>query len=351
MERKSLKDISWQVTEEVYREDASLSYSTLATYERSGFNGLEQLYDRKETASLTFGSAVDAIITGGQEEFDSKFIVAEFPDIPDAIIKIVKECYNIYSAAYRNLSDIPDADVIRIAGDFNYQNNWKPETRAKVVKEKGGEYYSLLFLAENKTILSNEVYNEVLASVRALKESPATEFYFRPDNPFDSSIERLYQLKFKATLSGVEYKCMADELIADHNQKIIWPKDLKTSSHCEWDFYKSFVQWSYQIQARLYWRIIRANLDKDPYFKDFTLKDYEFIVVNKSTLTPLVWWFPLTQYKGTITLGKPASQIEMRDPEEIGFELRKYLDERPTVPNGINVEHSKNIVEWLNKGL
>ena len=46
MERKSLKDISWQVTEEVYREDASLSYSTLATYERSGFNGLEQLYDR-----------------------------------------------------------------------------------------------------------------------------------------------------------------------------------------------------------------------------------------------------------------------------------------------------------------
>ena len=349
MERKSLKDISWDVTEEVYREDASLSYSTLATYERSGFNGLEQLYDRKETASLTFGSAVDAIITGGQEEFDSKFIVAEFPDIPDAIIKIVKECYNIYSAAYRNLSDIPDADVIRIAGDFNYQNNWKPETRAKVVKEKGGDYYSLLFLAENKTILNNDTYNEVMAAVRALRESEATEFFFRPNNPFDDSIERLYQLKFKATLGGVDYRCMADELIVDHNQKIIWPKDLKTSSHCEWDFYKSFVQWDYQIQARLYWRIIRDNLDRDPYFKDFTLKDYEFIVVNKSTLTPLVWWFPLTKYRGTITLGKPTSQIEMRDPEEIGYELKKYLDERPKVPNGINPVQSNNIVEWLNK--
>ena len=33
MERKSLKDISWQVSEEEYRQDPALSYSTLAKYE------------------------------------------------------------------------------------------------------------------------------------------------------------------------------------------------------------------------------------------------------------------------------------------------------------------------------
>ena len=66
MREKSLKDISWQVPEETYREDPALSYSALATYERGGFNCLESLYDRKETPSLTFGSAVDAIITGGE---------------------------------------------------------------------------------------------------------------------------------------------------------------------------------------------------------------------------------------------------------------------------------------------
>ena len=68
--RKSLKDISWDVTEEVYREDPALSYSTLARYEREGFNNLSKLFNRIETPSLTFGSAVDSIITGGQEEFD-----------------------------------------------------------------------------------------------------------------------------------------------------------------------------------------------------------------------------------------------------------------------------------------
>jgi hypothetical protein len=39
----------------------------------------------------------------------------------------------------------------------------------------------------------------------------------------------------------------------------------------------------------------------------------------------------------------------MRDPEEIGYELKKYLEERPKVPNGINPVQSNNIVEWLNK--
>ena len=87
---KSLYDISLKITEEEYRADPALSYSTLAKYERSGFNNLESLFDKIETPSLTFGSSVDSIITGGQEEFDSRFIVAEFPPTPDSIIKIVK---------------------------------------------------------------------------------------------------------------------------------------------------------------------------------------------------------------------------------------------------------------------
>lgn len=349
MREKSLKDISWQVPEEVYREDPALSYSALATYERGGFNCLESLYDRKETPSLTFGSAVDAIITGGDEEFNSKFLVADFPDIPDTVVKIVKDCFAEFHITHRNLSDIPDIEIIGRAANYNYQNNWKPETRAKVIKEKGEEYYNLLFLAEGKTILSNDVYNEVLASVRALRESPSTEYYFRMDNPFDDSIERLYQLKFKATLGGVDYRCMADLLIVDYANKIIYPKDLKTSSHYEWDFYKSFIDWNYQIQARLYWRIIRDNLDRDPYFKDFTLADYEFIVVNKQTLLPLVWLFPATQQRGTIVAGTATSPIELRDPEVIGSELKVYLESKPSVPLGISLEEPNNLMEWLCK--
>ena len=347
MREKSLKDISWQVPEEVYREDPALSYSALSTYEHGGFNCLESLYDKKESPSLTFGSAVDALITGGQDEFNSKFIVADFPDAPDTVIKIVKDCFAEFHETHRTLTSIPDVEIIGRAANYNYQNNWKPETRAKVIKEKGEDYYNLLFLAENKTILSNDVYNEVLASVRALRESPSTEYFFRSDNPFDDSIERLYQLKFKATLGGIDYRCMADLLIVDYVNKIIYPKDLKTSSHYEWDFYKSFIDWNYQIQARLYWRIIRDNLDRDPYFRDFELADYEFIVVNKTSLTPLTWIFHDTTTRGTIIVGKPTHPIELRDPEQIGEELKSYLTVRPRVPFGIVIGGANNLTEWL----
>lgn len=345
--RKSLYAISWQVDEPTYRADSALSYSTLAKYEREGFNNLDKLFDKLETPSLTFGSAVDSIITGGQEEFDERFMVAEFPSTPDSIVKIVKDIFREFSVTHRTLDSVPDVEIIHRAGTYNFQPNWKPETRAKVIKEKGQEYYNLLYIAGNRTILDTNTYQDICNAVRALKESEATKFYFADNNPFEPNIERFYQLKFKACLEGIDYRCMADLLVVDYENKYIAPVDLKTSSHTEWDFYKSFADWRYDIQSRLYWRIIRDNLDRDEYFKDFTLSDYKFIVVNRKTLTPLVWDCPFTIAKGTLTFGK-NNQIEMRDPFEIGKELHHYLTSRPKVPMGINETGLNDLNVWLN---
>lgn len=345
---KKLSDISWQVPEETYREDPALSYSTLAKYERSGFNGLETLFDKVESPSLTFGSAVDSIITGGEEEFNQRFFVADMPETPDSVVKIVKDLFAVYGTSYNNIESIPDSNVLVVVNNNNYQQNWKPETRVKVVKEKGSRYYELLFLSGTKTILSSEVANNVYEAVRALKESEATKWYFEEDNPFDDSIQRFYQLKFKATLNGIDYRCMADELIVDRKNKIVYPIDLKTSSHKEWDFYKSFIEWNYQLQARTYWRIIRKVMDADEEFKDYKLADYKFIVVNKETLVPLVWEFEATTAVGDIYFGK-NKQIEMRDPETIGKELFGYLSQQNVVvPNGIEINNSNSLIKWMN---
>ena len=91
-------------------------------------------------------------------------------------------------------------------------------------------------------------------------------------------------------------------------------------------------------------------MDKDPYFKSFTLADYEFIVVNKKTLNPLVWKFPFTTSVGTLYVGKNAPNgIELRDPEDLGRELNHYLKTRPTVPDGIKLTGSNDLIEWINK--
>lgn len=242
---KSLREISWDVPEEVYRADSALSYSTIAKFKRSGFNELKHLFDKIETPSLTFGSAVDSIITGGEKEFNSRFMVADFPPVPDSIITIVKYLFDTYHNNYRIIENIPDKEIIEIAARFNYQNNWKPETRAKVIKEKGSAYYRLLYLSKDKTILDTATNLDVRNTVEALRNSPATRWYFASDNPFEN-IERLYQLKFKDTLNGIEYRCMADLLIVDYDSNVIIPIDLKTSGKPEWDFYKSFIDWRYK---------------------------------------------------------------------------------------------------------
>lgn len=344
---KSLKEISWDVDEATYRADPALSYSTIARYEREGFNNLDKLFDKLDTPSLTFGRAVDSIITGGQSEFDKEFMVAEYPSIPDSIVRIVKSLFSQYKDSCDNLSSIQDARIIKETEEQGYQMNWRPETRARAIKEKGYEYYNLLFVAGNRTILDTQTYQDVCNAVRALKESKSTQFYFAEDNPFEPDIERFYQLKFKGEFNGVKYRNMADLIIVNHKEKWVKPVDLKTSSHTEWDFYKSFVDWNYQIQARLYWAIIRQNMDKDEYFKDFKLLDYDFIVVNRRILVPLVWTCPFTQAVGTLKFGK-NDQIEMRSPFVIGEELSSYLTSRPRVPVGINETGPNDLREWLN---
>lgn len=244
--KKSLRSISWDVSENGYRANSALSYSILARYEREGFNNLDKLFDKLETPSLVFGSAVDSIITGGQEEFNERFMVAELPSIPDSITKMVKSLFSQYRDSYRSLITIPNDAIIKETEYQSYQMNWKPETRAKVVKEKGDGYYNLLFIADNKTILDTQTYQDVCNAVKALKESPSTKFYFAEDNPFEPDIERFYQLKFKGEFNGVKYRNMADLIIVNHEEKWVKPIDLKTSSHAEWDFYKSFVDWRYE---------------------------------------------------------------------------------------------------------
>ena len=343
---KELKDIAWDVDERTYRQDTALSYSTIARYEREGYNSLDKLFERRETPSLTFGSIVDSIITGGEDEFKDRFLVLDI-NVTDGGKDVCRQLLTLYSdGPIPAFEDIPE-NVVSIAAKeagFWKADKWDRIRYREVLKTGNiAEYFNAL-TNTGKTIIDTDTFRSAVACVKALRESPSTHGYFADDDQF-SPIRRYYQLKFRTSLGGVAYRCMADLIVVDYDRKAIVPVDLKTSSKKEWDFEHSFLDWSYSIQARLYWRIIRDCLDKDPCFKDFTLKDYRFIVVNKDSLTPLVWEFPLTQERGTLISN---GGMECRDPLEIGKELRQYLDLKPLVPKGISKD-KVNTIKCLRK--
>ena len=339
---KSLKDISWDVTEDQYRADSALSYSTLSRFNREGFDNLAHLFDKTESPSLLFGSVVDCLLTGTEEEFKDRFFVADFPELPDKQKEIVE---GIFHAAKPGESwdKIMDAVILEYLLANNYQPNWRTETRIKVIREAGREYYDLLTLAEGKTVISQKLYQDALDCVETLRRSESTKWYFEADNPFNKNIERLYQLKVKGSYEGINLRCMADLIIVDHEKKIVYPCDLKTSFKPEWRFYKSFMEWGYWIQAQLYWYLIRQAMDGDEYFKDFKLADYRFIVISNRTRKPLVWEFPQTRAITDLKLG----EHKLRNWRSIAKELNTYLTKDYEVPIDINMNSINNISKWL----
>ena len=161
--KKSLFDISWQVTEPEYRADPALSYSTLAKFERKGrFNALPTLFEKDSSPSLTFGSLVDCLLTGSAEEFSQQFLVAEFPKISDTLQLIAQTLFAKYGKAvdedsddmfgealfFATVEEIPDALISEVGKQCNFWANDKYDgVRAKKVREGGiSEYYKLLVL-------------------------------------------------------------------------------------------------------------------------------------------------------------------------------------------------------------
>lgn len=345
-EIKSLQDISWQVSEEEYRADHAYSYSTIAKFNREGFDKLNTLFDKVESPSLVFGSMVDTLLTDGIDSFNEKFITADFPVISDTLALIAKKLFADYSEKYKSIREIPDQILSNIGAECEYYTNSKYDSyRVKMIKENCETYYQLLYLTIGKKLVSQLEYQAAINCVQIIKDSPATSFYFAPNLPFDKTIERFYQLKFKGVYEGIELRCMSDLIVVDHKAKTVQPIDLKTSYNKEWNFYHSFVTWGYWIQAQLYWEIIYQNMMKDDVYKDYTLLDYKFIVVSKDSLKPLCWTYRDTKAIVDIQYGKNQN-IKCRNWRNIVKELHYYLTNDCQYPIGITEDN--DLVTFLN---
>lgn len=341
---KDFTKLAWNVDEPTYRADPALSYSTLARFNREGFENLSTLFDKLESPSLLFGSLVDTLLTDGEEEYNKKYMIAEFPDLSDAKIKIVKELFNSCGKICTHLKDVDNKAVISIADSFKFQPNWRAETRAKVIKEECSEYYDLLSVCGDRTIISTKDNLDARECVNALRNNPITRVFFTPSN--DKGIEIFYQLKFKGEFHNVKLRGMLDIVIVNHHNKTIQPVDLKTSSHKEYDFPKSFVKWNYWIQAQLYAELLKQNIAKSDYYKDFKVLPYKFVVVCRESKTPLIWTYNDTFARGDTVYGN-LHKIKCRGWRELATELAYYLSAKPMYP--YNIKADNTIDKWLNE--
>ena len=343
-------DLSWKVTEPEYRADPALSYSTLQKYENNGkFRAIPTLGETISSPSLVFGSVVDALVTGGYGEFNDLFLVADFPEISESLQEIARVLFSKFGGT-KLFDEILDNELADVGKECNYYAGDKYTAyRSRLIRENCREYYNILSSATGKTLISQKDYDDALACKDAFLTSPYTADYFRDS---EGSIEIFYQLKFKGEdpETHIVYRCMADMIRVCHEIKTVFPIDVKTSYKPEEDFPKSYLQYLYNLQSRNYWRLIRQAMNKDPYYKDFKLADYTFLVVNRNTLTPLAWVDSKTQASGTVIYKtEGGKKITIRDPYEIGKEIVLYKTENPRYPK--NVGYVNDITNYIEEDM
>lgn len=287
--RKSLKELSWNVSEEEYRADSALSYSKLSQFFKNGPKALIS-NEKIDTPALRAGSLVDCLLTA-PEEFDDRFYVADIDKFSDTIRKIVEDLYDFVKSAISdddNIDSIQDLVVLNSLDKFEYQTNWKPETRIKKLVELGSDYFTVLKYSTGKVVISPQEFSEAQQCVQTLKTHPFTYQIFE----CNEDEEIFYQLKFKTQFpehDNANFRIMTDAIKVNHKEKWIQPYDLKTTGKSEEQFEKSYEDWGYWIQSPGYRKTLVSVLAEDDYFAEFTMLDFKFIVINRLNLCPLVW--------------------------------------------------------------
>lgn len=280
IERKSIKDLSWDVPESEYRADKAISYSKLSDFLRNGPQSLIT-NEKKDSPALRFGSLVDCILTA-PEEFDDRFYVADIDSVGDKIRAAVSKVFE-QNSDIASLEEVPN--LLEYIELEDWQSNWKPETKLKKFIEGGSDFFTVLKYSVGKTIVTVDEFASARQCVSTLKSHPFTYKIF----DLTEDQELFYQLKFKGVVDGIPVRIMTDICKVDHALKTVQVIDLKTSGKEECLFEASFLSWNYMIQASLYKQVLKDIISKDEYLEEFEVLPFDFLVINKLTLKPMIW--------------------------------------------------------------
>lgn len=337
---KRLKDIALDWDDDKYYH-TGMHHSTLSRYINEGYEGIRHINDPISSPALTFGSMVDTLMTEGEKMFDKKYVIGNC-SLSDKMKNVLDNLHCMYGRLYSSLEAIPQNIVSEIAKEQDfYRLDKYDKSRYRMLMETQGvsEYYANL--SSGRKIVDIDEASKAYACMDRLKLADSTKGYFAESD--DESTEKLYQAVFAEEIDGILYAIKLDLVIVDHDMKTITLCDLKTTGSMEAVFAKSFVKFAYDIQARLYYRVIKKAIEKDDYFKDFTVfSDFRFIVINKDSLDPLVFSFDADR-EGDIKIG----YIRLRDPFDVAKEVNSYLKDEKKLPYDMSRDKANDIENIL----
>lgn len=274
---------------EDYREIKKINQSSLKkilTSPKAYLQAVDRMENQDDDVTpdhFIFGSVVDTMLMGTREDFEKRFV--KIPDetkCSETVQGIVTQVFELAHGeddivlgldAYQDY--ISDACIT-----FNYQSNWKPETKVTKIIEQGSEYFNLLKTMVGRTPVTETEYANAVNCVMALKADNYTKQFV--DRKLNKNMEFLDRFIVEFEIEGVEMKGELDRVAINHETKRIFPIDFKTTSKPVTGFEYEFWKYRYDFQAATY----GYGLNKDPRIlellaKGYTVSPFLYIVVEK----------------------------------------------------------------------
>lgn len=265
---------------------------------------------------LVQGKIIHALLLE-EEKFQDMFIISP-ANLPTGNLRTVLDrVFYHHTELKRNgdqrekLEEFQDA-ILDIMKDMNYHQSLKTDQQRldKILTAEAYNYWAFLHMKGNKTLIDQESYDFCKSAVELIKTNKQlcdligcnlTEF----DNK-EVFNETMLQVEMRDKPFGL--KGIIDNIVIDHDKKIIYINDLKTTSKDLKDFPESVDFYSYWLQAIIYVTLVGMNygglLDSG-----YQLK-FHFVVIDRAFQT---YAFPVSEPTLNKWLEKFRETIEIAD--------------------------------------
>jgi hypothetical protein len=293
MELEDLMNESVEILEQgFYSKQFEFSYSSLnkLLWNPVVFYQLYVLGNKEERldAHLVHGKIIHGLLLE-PEKFNEQFMVSP-ANLPTGNPRIVIDRVFAHHQELlkhgdqrSELQQFDDA-VLDVMKDMNYHQNLKTDQQRldKILTAECENYWNFLKAKGGKTLLDQETYDFCHNAVELIKTDKAIcKLIGCNPSEFDN-IEVLNELQLSCKINGKPFglKGIVDNLVIDHDQKIVYINDVKTTSKELKDFPESVDYYNYWLQAAIYVSLVVTNyghlIDND-----YDLK-FNFVVIDKN---------------------------------------------------------------------
>jgi len=318
MELEDIMQESIEIMEkDFYSKPFNFSYSSLnkLLWNPQAFYQMYVLGNREEKTEsyLVNGKIIHALLLEA-DKFNDQFIVSP-ANLPTGNTRtVIDRVFSHATELHANgdqrteLTEFSDA-VLDVLKDINLHQALKTDQQRidKMYTSEAMNYWDFLKSKGNKTLIDQDNYDFCKTGVDLIKmNKQVCDLLGCNTNDF-SNKEIFNELPIECNINSKSFglKGIVDNLVIDHDKRIIFINDIKTTSKDLKDFHESIDFYNYWMQAAIYSTIIAIkfiNLIDSGYQLKF-----HFVVIDKAYQ---VYPFPVSDNTMNTWFGKLTDVLE-----------------------------------------